>query len=149
MTVSFVAAPRLIPRLPKFSLLTPPTPGPPRPNRDGPRPVANEPTRDPSVILLYLHGGPSHLETYDLKPNAPTPYRSIFKPIPTNVPGIDICELFPRQAKLADAVEHLGVSQQSRLNASNPLSDLLCGANVREASEPCPEFIGQPDFHHP
>lgn len=57
---------------------------------------------DTAVILLYLHGGPSHLETYDLKPNAPVEYRSIFRPIPTNVPGVEICELFPQQAKLAD-----------------------------------------------
>ena len=55
-----------------------------------------------SVILLYLHGGPSQLETYDLKPEAPSAYRSIFAPIRTNVPGIDICELFPLQAKIAD-----------------------------------------------
>src|SRR5262245_37228660 len=59
-------------------------------------------TRDTSVILIYLSGGPSHLETYDLKPDAPTTHRSVFAPIKTNVPGIDICELFPRQAKLAD-----------------------------------------------
>ncbi len=57
---------------------------------------------DTAVILLYLHGGPSHLETYDLKPDAPTEYRSVFQPIRTNVPGLDICELFPRQAQLAD-----------------------------------------------
>lgn len=57
---------------------------------------------DRAVILLYLLGGPSHLETYDLKPDAPIEYRSIFKPIATNVPGIEICELFPLQAKLAD-----------------------------------------------
>lgn len=56
---------------------------------------------DTSVILLYLHGGPSQLETYDLKPEAPSEYRSIFGAIPTNVPGLEICELFPRQAKLA------------------------------------------------
>ena len=55
-----------------------------------------------SVILLYLHGGPSQLETYDLKPDAPEKYRSVFRPIPTNVPGIEICEWFPLQAKLAD-----------------------------------------------
>ena len=54
-----------------------------------------------SVILLYLHGGPSQLETYDLKPNAPSSYRSVFGSIPTAVPGMDICELFPLQAKLA------------------------------------------------
>lgn len=57
---------------------------------------------DTSVIMLYLHGGPSQLETYDLKPNAPSEYRSIFQPISTNVPGMDICELFPLQAKIAD-----------------------------------------------
>jgi hypothetical protein len=66
------------------------------------RAAAGESNRDTSVILLYLHGGPSHLETYDLKPAAPTQYRSIFNPIPTTVPGMDVCELFPRQAKLAD-----------------------------------------------
>ena len=55
-----------------------------------------------SVILLYLHGGPSQLETYDLKPDAPIEYRSVFNPISTNVPGMDICELFPLQAKIAD-----------------------------------------------
>jgi uncharacterized protein (DUF1501 family) len=55
-----------------------------------------------SVILLYLHGGASQLETYDLKPDAPSSYRSVFAPIPTNVPGLDICELFPLQARIAD-----------------------------------------------
>lgn len=54
------------------------------------------------VIMLYQHGGASQLETYDLKPDAPSAYRSIFAPIRTNVPGLEICELFPRQAKLAD-----------------------------------------------
>lgn len=66
------------------------------------RALAGESRRDTSVILLYLHGGPSQLETYDLKPKAPIEYRSVFDPIPTNVPGLDICELFPRQAKIAD-----------------------------------------------
>jgi len=60
--------------------------------------------RDTSVILLYLHGGPSQLETYDLKPDAPSSYRSVFDPIATNVPGMEICELFPRQAKIADKI---------------------------------------------
>lgn len=66
------------------------------------RAEAGESRRDTSVIMLYLHGGPSQLETYDLKPEAPLDYRSVFSPIPTNVPGIDICELLPLQAKLAD-----------------------------------------------
>lgn len=63
---------------------------------------AGQSGNDHAVILLYLHGGPSQLETYDLKPQAPIEYRSVFEAIPTNVPGIDICELFPLQAKIAD-----------------------------------------------
>lgn len=66
------------------------------------RAVAGNSRLDTSVILLYLHGGPSQLETYDLKPDAPIEYRSVFNAIPTNVPGMDICELFPLQAKIAD-----------------------------------------------
>jgi len=57
---------------------------------------------DTSVIMLYQHGGASQLETYDLKADAPTSYRSVFNPIPTNVPGLNVCELFPLQAKMAD-----------------------------------------------
>lgn len=59
---------------------------------------------DTAVILLYLHGGPSQLETYDLKPDAPLEYRSVFRPMQTAVPGMDICELFPLQARLADRI---------------------------------------------
>jgi uncharacterized protein (DUF1501 family) len=66
------------------------------------RAAAGTSAKDTSVILLYLHGGPSHLETYDLKPGAPAEYRSIFRPIPTNIPGMDICEHFPLQARIAD-----------------------------------------------
>ena len=66
------------------------------------REAAGNARSDTSVIMLYQHGGATQLETYDLKPEAPSSYRSIFNPISTNVPGLDICELFPRQAKLAD-----------------------------------------------
>jgi hypothetical protein len=55
-----------------------------------------------SVIMIYLPGGPSHIDMYDLKPEAPVEFRGEFKPIPTNVPGVQICELFPRQAKMWD-----------------------------------------------
>jgi len=54
------------------------------------------------VILLWLWGGPSQLDTFDLKPQAPLEYRGPFSPIPTNVPGIEICELFPQLARSAD-----------------------------------------------
>ncbi|MEE3175771.1 MAG: DUF1501 domain-containing protein, partial [Verrucomicrobiota bacterium] len=55
-----------------------------------------------SIINIYLPGGPSHLDMFDLKPDAPSEIRGEFRPISTNVPGIQICELFPRLAKIAD-----------------------------------------------
>jgi hypothetical protein len=55
-----------------------------------------------AAILLWLDGGPSHMDLYDMKPNAPPEYRGIWRPIRTNVPGIEITELFPKQAKVAD-----------------------------------------------
>jgi hypothetical protein len=66
------------------------------------RAAAGAASLDTSVILFYMWGGPSHLETYDLKPDAPLEYRSVFRPMTTRVPGMDICELFPRQARVAD-----------------------------------------------
>jgi hypothetical protein len=64
--------------------------------------ASGAPKKDTSVILLWLDGGPSHLDLYDLKPEAPEEYRGIWYPISTNVPGMDISQLFPRQAKVAD-----------------------------------------------
>jgi hypothetical protein len=55
-----------------------------------------------SVIMVCLAGGPSHLDTYDPKPAAPANIRGEFKPIRTNVPGFDLCEHMPLQAKIAD-----------------------------------------------
>lgn len=55
-----------------------------------------------SVILIWQAGGPSHLDMYDLKPEAPAEYRGEFKPIPTNVSGIDISEHLPLQARIFD-----------------------------------------------
>lgn len=55
-----------------------------------------------SCILIWLDGGPSHLETFDLKPDAPQEVRGPFSPTNTNVPGIQICEHFERTAQLAD-----------------------------------------------
>jgi hypothetical protein len=55
-----------------------------------------------SVILLWLWGGPSQLDTWDPKPNAPLEYRGPFSPIPTRVSGIRISELFPKIAAIVD-----------------------------------------------
>ncbi|HVK11987.1 MAG TPA: DUF1501 domain-containing protein [Gemmataceae bacterium] len=58
--------------------------------------------RPKSAIMIYLPGGPSHMDMYDLKPDAPSEFRGEFKPIQTNVPGIEISEHFPMQAKMFD-----------------------------------------------
>ena len=55
-----------------------------------------------AVIMIYLPGGPSHQDMFDLKMQAPMEIRGEFKPISTNVPGIEICEHMPRLAKMMD-----------------------------------------------
>ncbi len=55
-----------------------------------------------SVIMIFLPGGPPHQDMYDLKPEAPAEVRGEFKPIRTNVPGIEICEHLPRLAGMMD-----------------------------------------------
>jgi hypothetical protein len=64
--------------------------------------VAGRSNRAKGIIMVLLPGGPSHLDMYDLKPEAPSEIRGEFRPIATNVPGIDICELMPRLAGIAD-----------------------------------------------
>ena len=64
--------------------------------------AANSPKRPKSVIYVVLNGGPSHIDMWDLKPNAPTEYRGPFSPIATKLAGVQICEHMPRQAALMD-----------------------------------------------
>lgn len=59
-------------------------------------------SRGKSVILIWLRGGPSHIDSYDMKPQAPAEVRGEFRQMPTNVPGIEICDLMPRQATIMD-----------------------------------------------
>lgn len=58
--------------------------------------------KNTSVILIWLDGGPSHMDTYDMKPDAPELYRGIWKPVTTRVPGFNITEMFPHQAGITD-----------------------------------------------
>ena len=76
-----------------------------------------------SIINIYLGGGPTHMDTFDLKPNAPVEYRGELNPIATNVPGMEICELFPRLAKMADRYAIVrsitGLRNEHRANQSD------------------------------
>jgi hypothetical protein len=75
--------------------------------------------RQKSVILIHLSGGPSHLDTYDMKPQAPREYRGEFSPIKTNVAGMHVCELMPKQAKIADKFAILRGAQLAHLHTAN------------------------------
>lgn len=55
-----------------------------------------------SVILIWMHGGPSQLDTFDMKPLAPAEYRGAFSPMASSLPGLDVCELLPEHAKVMD-----------------------------------------------
>jgi uncharacterized protein (DUF1501 family) len=86
-----------------------------------------------SVIMVYLLGGPSQLDTYDPKPDAPAEYRGEFRPIRTRVPGIDICELFPRQAVMMDK---LAIIRSLSATAPNGHSDAEVMTGFSEAVSP-------------
>ena len=72
----------------------------PAPGRGGASRVGRP--KDTAVIQVFLEGGPSHIDTYDPKPDAPAEFRGEFRPIASNVPGIEVCELLPRQARVMD-----------------------------------------------
>jgi len=63
---------------------------------------AAAPARKPSVIILWMRGGPSHIDTWDPKPDAPVDYRGEFGVINTNVPGVMLCDLLPKTAAIMD-----------------------------------------------
>ena len=63
---------------------------------------AESASKGTAVIQVLLSGGPSHMDTYDPKPDAPREFRGEFKPIPTKLNGVNICELMPRQALAMD-----------------------------------------------
>lgn len=87
--------------------------------------AGNDGTAAPkSVIMVYLPGGPSHIDMYDPKPDAPAEYRGEFGTIPTNVPGLDFCELMPLQAQIA---EKFSVIRGMRFLGRHDAYELLSG----------------------
>ena len=71
-----------------------------------------------SVILLFLSGGPSQLDMWDLKPNAPEEIRGTFRPVATRVPGIQICEHMPMTASV---MEHCAIIRSMQhTNGNHP-----------------------------
>src|SRR5258708_28879252 len=83
--------------------------------------------KDISCIVLWQSGGPAHQDTWDLKPDAPIEFRGEFKPIATNVPGIQICEHLPYTAKQADKFTILRSMKSKENNHERAINYLLTG----------------------
>jgi hypothetical protein len=72
------------------------------------QPPAPQPAgRAKSVIFLFQWGGPSHVDTFDMKPGAPDGYRSLFTPVSTSVPGLHVCEHLPETAKVLHRIAQI------------------------------------------
>ena len=112
------------------------------------RVLAGNERKETSVILMYLHGGPSQLETYDLKPEAPTAYRSLYSPIPTTVPGMDICELFPRQAAIAEKLALVRSCHHEMSSHSDGGIQVLTGKAPLRPDPTSQSRSEHPDFGH-
>src|SRR5688572_11417864 len=85
------------------------------------------PSKDFSVILFWANGGPSHLDLFDLKPAAPAEIRGPFKPIRTSVPGVEITELLPTLAKMADRFALVRSLHHNRAEHSGGTNRFLTG----------------------
>src|SRR5262249_58501311 len=77
-----------------------------------------------SVLIVWLSGGPSHIDTFDPKPDAPDRYAGPFAPIATRTPGVQFSEILPRLAARSDA---FAVIRSSQANGGHALSGLTAG----------------------
>lgn len=95
---------------------------------------------DFSVILFWANGGPSHLDLFDLKPEAPAEYRGPFRPIPTSVPGVEITEELPRLAQQAHRFSLVRSLHHERGEHSGGTNRFLTGYSSVARNLPDSEF---------
>jgi hypothetical protein len=89
--------------------------------------TASTPQKAKACILLFMWGGPAHQDTWDLKPEAPAEIRGEFQPISTRVPGIQICEHFPKLAQRTDKLAIIRSMTHSDVNHTTSTHYLLTG----------------------
>lgn len=90
-----------------------------------PRRTAGSPLR--SCILIFCNGGPSHLDTFDMKPDAPTEVRGEFRPIATSEPGCHVCEHLPMTARLMHRVAVIRSMSHRMRGHRSGVTQTLCG----------------------
>jgi len=78
-------------------------------------------------ILIFYYGGPSQLDTWDLKPNAPAEVRGEFRPIATSAPGVQICEHLPRCARIMHKLAVVRSLHHPMRNHNSAAVEALCG----------------------
>jgi hypothetical protein len=121
---------------------------------------AAQPTRtsgNKAAIMVYLPGGPSHMDMYDLKPEAPMEFKGEFKPIQTSVPGVQICEHMPLQARMwdklacvrslisveehSDSLVSTGYSEQVNRTAQHPCLGSVMSKLRGDGTNDVPPFV--------
>jgi hypothetical protein len=109
-----------------------------------------------SCILLWMDGGPSHLDTFDLKPDAPAEVRGEFKPIATKAEGVEICEMFPQLAQvmghaaiLRGMSTHEGDHEAGRIYVHTGYRPNAAGLTYPGLGSIVSAELGQPDFPLP
>jgi hypothetical protein len=91
------------------------------PSADGHRPSIR------SCVLIYFYGGPSHIDTWDMKPSAPREVRGEFAPISTTVPGLQVCEHLPRMARMAHKWSVVRSIHHPMTNHNAAAVEAMCG----------------------
>src|SRR5262249_31430949 len=109
---------------------------------------ARRTARARSVILLFLSGGPSHLDMWDLKPEAREEIRGTFRPVATNVPGIQISEHLPRMAAAADKYAILRAVRHASGNHPAAAYWMMVGSPMHRAA-PQGVSMSREDRPHP
>src|SRR5262249_53578655 len=90
-----------------------------------------------SVILLYLQGGPSHLDLWDPKDNVPSNVKSVFNPIPTRLPGVNFTELLPKLAQVNDKatlIRSMSYTPNGLFNHTAAIYQMLTGWTADKVS---------------
>lgn len=90
-----------------------------------------------SVVLIYLQGGPSHLDLWDPKPDAPDNVKSIFQPIATKLPGVNFTEILPKLAQINDKftmIRSLGYTPNGLFNHTAAIYQMMTGYTTDKVS---------------